>query len=766
MKTYDSQSLKNLQTIFAQRNHSMKTMKNLLNSLATFILAAVCVIITAGAAYSQTAKTTDVPHVISYQGMLMDNAGAPIADGAYTVTVRLYSDAAGTQKVYEDAYTAQTLNGVFSIQLGSGATALPIAAMSAPLWLGVQPAGGDEMRPLSPLTASPYALGIANGSVTAEKMGTPYVSGIYVNGELATANGGALNIMGADGALQFDPMTNTLTLGSAAGTTGGGIQKGGGNSIMNTPVSDNATGVTPTVQFQVPFWTSVADQLSLTSDITDVTGDVGIDNTSPSFPLDVTGDINTSTLYRIGGSIVLDADVSSSDFNTLVGFTGNSRALITGQANTATGDHALLNLTSANNNTAFGAFALKSNQSAGNNTAIGESSMQSFAGALGVDVDNTGLGESSLFSLLTGKSNTAIGVASMSHLTGGDSNTAVGFEALDGNAAGNTTGSELTAIGTSTLSANAGGTNNTAVGFQSQHINTTGSMNTAVGDRTLHVNLTGSFNTAMGESALLNNTGSDNDAFGYFALSGNQGGITNDAFGTLALTANTTGESNDAFGYEALSHTNTPNNNSAFGFKAGITNTTGANNTFMGYNTAATNTTGSNNTALGFMADVGANNLTDATAIGANAIAKVSDAIQLGDANICYVGTFGHIRSELPASTVAAAAANGVFGSATLSGTDVAGIVSVTSIVGAGNGTYVTITFGGCAYDQQNIVITSADGNTGSQLWFVTPIANGFTISRQVPIFKDGSGNTCDCQWPKPTGQYTWFYHVIDTGTP
>jgi len=200
-------------------------MKNLKQTIATFIFAAACVVITAGAAYSQTTTTTaDVPHVISYQGMLTNNSGAPIADGAYNVTVRLYSDAAGAQKVYEDAFTAQTLNGVFSIQLGSGATALPLTAMNAPLWLGVQPAGGEEMRPLSPMTASPYALGIPNGSVTAPKMGTPYVSAIYVNGELATANGGALNIMGSNGALDFDPTTNTLTLGAAttSGITGDG----------------------------------------------------------------------------------------------------------------------------------------------------------------------------------------------------------------------------------------------------------------------------------------------------------------------------------------------------------------------------------------------------------------------------------------------------------------------------------------------------------------------------------------------------------------
>ncbi len=44
----------------------------------------------------------------------------------------------------------------------------------------------------------------------------------------------------------------------------------------------------------------------------------------------------------------------------------------------------------------------------------------------------------------------------------------------------------------------------------------------------------------------------------------------------------------------------------------------------------ATNTSGSNNTIIGSHADVSADNLTDATAIGANAVVDAGNKIRLG----------------------------------------------------------------------------------------------------------------------------------------
>jgi len=442
-------------------------MKNLIHTLATFILAAACVVITAGAAYSQTAKTTDVPHVISYQGMLTDNAGAPIADGAYTVTVRLYSDAAGTQKVYEDAFTAQTLNGVFSIQLGSGATALPIAAMSAPLWLGVQPAGGDEMRPLSPMTASPYALGIPNGSVTAEKMGTPYVSGIYVNGELATGNNGALNIMGANGALQFDATTNTLTLGAttASGIVGDG--KGGGDKIQftgnlsyNPPLYIATPGGPSTIDFGEQAGTGPASGDILigqgTSSDPVFETKATIDNSTGNFSTQgYINTTNTTFYYEIGGNTVLQNPGTENIYaGVLSGYSS-----------------------SGSRNTGIGYSALYSTTSAGN--------------------DNTAVGETALENNNAGYQNTAIGWAAIWNASGGNNNTATGYTAL-----AEETGGFNTGIGANVMAgASTSGWSNTAAGSNALYAVTTGYKNTAVGDSALAKITTGHGNTAVGYGA-------------------------------------------------------------------------------------------------------------------------------------------------------------------------------------------------------------------------------------------------------------------------
>jgi hypothetical protein len=60
-------------------------------------------------------------------------------------------------------------------------------------------------------------------------------------------------------------------------------------------------------------------------------------------------------------------------------------------------------------------------------------------------------------------------------------------------------------------------------------------------------------------------------------------------------------------------------------------------NIFLGVNAGLANTTGSLNTALGLGADVSAGNLTNATAIGANAVANASNQVMLGSSSVSSV---------------------------------------------------------------------------------------------------------------------------------
>ena len=139
---------------------------------------------------------------------------------------------------------------------------------------------------------------------------------------------------------------------------------------------------------------------------------------------------------------------------------------------------------------------------------------------------------------------------------------------------------------------------NTFIGNQSGASNTIGQGNVATGSNSLFTNTTGNDNIATGNVSLLNNTT----------------GVRNVATGNASLLTNTTGSNNVATGYSSLLFNSTGNNNVAIGNYAGDLNNTGSDNTF-----------------LGTSSDAGMNNLTNATAIGANAVVTADSTIQLGD---------------------------------------------------------------------------------------------------------------------------------------
>jgi len=199
-----------------------------------------------------------------------------------------------------------------------------------------------------------------------------------------------------------------------------------------------------------------------------------------------------------------------------------------------------------------------------------------------------------------GNGNTFVGAsAGNMTMTGSGSNSAFGFAALRSN----TTGNDNSAFGVGALVGNTTGNNNAAFGLFALLSNTTGGSNSAFGTQALSFNTTGANNSAFGFNALLANTGNNNAAFGVAALQANTTGGGNAAFGTNALILNTSGANNTALGSGA----------GAAGLAA---NTTGSNNTFIGYNSGLATST----------------QLTNATAIGANALVNCSNCMVLGGA--------------------------------------------------------------------------------------------------------------------------------------
>ena len=126
--------------------------------------------------------------------------------------------------------------------------------------------------------------------------------------------------------------------------------------------------------------------------------------------------------------------------------------------------------------------------------------------------------------------------------------------------------------------------------------------------------------------------------FGDNAGGAHQTGGQNSFFGGLSGSNGSTGENNSFLGYAAGQST-TGSNNTMIGTVAGDLNVEGSGNSFLGYRVAQGNTTGSNNTIIGSDANVGAGNLTNATAIGANAVVSQSNSLVLGNGVNVGIGT-------------------------------------------------------------------------------------------------------------------------------
>ncbi|MHC4461190.1 MAG: hypothetical protein ACYS6W_07555 [Planctomycetota bacterium] len=290
-------------------------------------------------------------------------------------------------------------------------------------------------------------------------------------------------------------------------------------------------------------------------------GNVGIGTTSPGEKLDVNGNINVDSVYKIAGSTVLSTLGTS---NTFVGI--GAGANNTGLRNTFLGDRAGYSNTTGNYNTFSGFYAGYSNT--------------------------------------TGHSNTFLG------LVAGTSNTTGYRNTFLGNYAGysNTTGYWNTFLGPDAGQYNTEGNYNTFLGGSAGRSNTTGSSNTFLGRAAGSSNTTGERNTFLGRGAGYSNpTGNYNTFSGYNAGYSNTTGERNTFLGELAGYYNTTGHYNTFLGNYAGYHNTEGNYNTFLGGGAGILNNTGSSNTFLGRSAGHANTTGTGNVFIGYQAGYNAN---------------------------------------------------------------------------------------------------------------------------------------------------------------
>jgi hypothetical protein len=155
---------------------------------------------------------------------------------------------------------------------------------------------------------------------------------------------------------------------------------------------------------------------------------------------------------------------------------------------------------------------------------------------------------------------------------------------------------------------------------------------------------TGTANTFINQAGNLTATGQANIVAGLLAGSSLTNGNYNVFLGQWTGGSDTGGSSNIAIGTNSLTSNSVGGNHIAIGQNT-LISSTGGGSIAIGTNAGGTITSGTNCVFLGILADaiVGNGAITNAIAIGANAIVANSNSIQLGDPNITIVNTSGSI---------------------------------------------------------------------------------------------------------------------------
>lgn len=639
-----------------------------------------------------TNSSTTVPQMIPYSGIARAPDGKPLS-ATVGMTFALYKDQQGGAPLWLETQNVQPdKSGHYAVTLGStNSHGLPAELFTSgeARWLGVQISGQSE-QPRTLLLSVPYAMKAVDAETVGGLPASAFVRAAVpattnppdANGPTAPGNGTGPAVSGS-GTTNYVPLwtnnngalgnsvlfqkgtgstakigINTTTPASTLDVKGASTVRGlfslpaSGTATSSTGYNSQAMKLTSSV-FNSGAGTAVAQNFQWQAE------PVGNNTNSPASTLNLLFGQGTNNLTETGLNIASNGQITFASGQTFPG-TGNgtitgvtagtdltgggSNGNVTlnldltkvpqlGTANTFTGNQTVngnvsataqlistvaqgtapLQVTSTTlvpnlNASYLGGYSAGSFQPAGSYATLGSNS---FNGTQTINNGNLVLPQT------TGPSVGVINLGTSPFLHNfGDS---YGTNTFLGSIAGGgfqTTGVQNTGLGQAALFSNTSGYNGTATGVAALYSNTQGVFNTANGVQALFSNITGGFNTASGVQALFSNTtGGDNSADGEGALYSNTTGSGNTASGYEALRANTTASTNTANGYEALYSSTTGSGNTATGYAAGYFNQTGTYNSFLGYQSGP---------------DQNSTNLTNATAIGANAVVSQSNSLVLG----------------------------------------------------------------------------------------------------------------------------------------
>lgn len=307
----------------------------------------------------------------------------------------------------------------------------------------------------------------------------------------------------------------------------------------------------------------------------------------------LTGDAGTSTATNFIGTTDAQSLLIKVN-NVKSGFIDDADGGFLGR-NTFFGKSAGLNNTiTGYDNTYIGAKAGFANTTGTLNTAVGAKALQNAVASF----SNVAIGREAMQLCVNAVQNTAVGTGALQNITGGFWNNAFGYLAMRLSI---NPGISNNAFGTEALLNNSG-SDNCAFGHTALRQNTTGYHNVAFGSLSLYSNVTGFGNTALGAYALQNNSnGNYNTTLGYKTASDGPSNSRIVAIGDSALFYNKT-SGNVAIGSRAMKNNTGGGWNTALGYESMYYNTSGTANTALGYSTLNFNTSGTGNTAVGSFA--------------------------------------------------------------------------------------------------------------------------------------------------------------------
>ena len=209
-----------------------------------------------------------VPQTMSYQGVLTDADGSPVANGTYTLTFKLYN--IGDAVNWTEIQQVPVKNGLINIILGK---VQPLSlAFDQPYRLGITIGNEPELEPRIELTSAAYSLNassVSDSSVTGAKIARNHVVRSINNLR------DEVRIVAGDN-VTIKPEGQTLLISAAA--TGGGD----GHSL------------------------DAADGSPVNAVFVDNEGNVGVGTDTPGEKLDVEGNIRASGIIRSGNSLIID----------------------------------------------------------------------------------------------------------------------------------------------------------------------------------------------------------------------------------------------------------------------------------------------------------------------------------------------------------------------------------------------------------------------------------------------------------------------------